>query len=193
MRLSSLLALAFASVGLAETPPGFVHQVPGRLDVIYGTNVVDPPGERFTKQQTATMPTYGTSDVPLNGTYLIMMIDIDLPANFGGLPAGQRGIVLHGLFRDVKYNGRQSSTGSYILAPGTGTQPSSYFGPSPPAENPPHPHNYIELLFDQPANFAVPASEQQVVNARLPFNYTRFVAAAALQPPIRANYFTVQG
>jgi phosphatidylethanolamine-binding protein len=34
----------------------------------------------------------------------------------------------------------------------TSTGPASYIGPSPPKETPPHPHKYIQLLFEQPAS-----------------------------------------
>lgn len=71
------------------------------------------------------------------------------------------------------------------------TGPASYLGPSPPVETPAHAHHYIELLFEQPADFAVPSSMKSAVSSRLNFNVTQFISLASLKDPVAANYFTV--
>jgi hypothetical protein len=69
--------------------------------------------------------------------------------------------------------------------------PAPYIGPNPPAETPPHPHRYTQLLYHQPANFAVPASQAATVQQRRGFNLTEFTQAAGLSTPLAANYFQV--
>ncbi len=73
------------------------------------------------------------------------------------------------------------------------TGPASYMGPSPPAETPAHPHHYVEVLYEQPASFAVPAAQKSAVSSRMGFNLAAFATAAGLGAPIAANYFTVTG
>ena len=65
--------------------------------------------------------------------------------------------------------------------------------PAPPAENPPHPHRYVELLYVQPPNFAVPATQRAAVQQKLGFDVVSFAADAALGSPIAGNYFNVTG
>ena len=49
MLSSTIFPLLLAGVALAQTPPGFYPNATGHLDVKFGTNTVDPPGEAFTK------------------------------------------------------------------------------------------------------------------------------------------------
>lgn len=64
-------------------------------------------------------------------------------------------------------------------------------GPAPPAETPVHPHRYIELLYEQPTNFAVPSAFKSAISSRLGFDHLKFAAAAGLSDPVRANWFNV--
>jgi len=83
----------------------------------------------------------------------------------------------------------------------------SYLGPSPP---PGPPHRYVQALFAQPTNFSVPACFQPILTsggrssaatsasstngtARLGFDITQFIVAAALNPmPVAASFFRAQ-
>jgi phosphatidylethanolamine-binding protein (PEBP) family uncharacterized protein len=98
-----------------------------------------------------------------------------------------RGVVLHGLLTGYK-SATTLKDGIYQLTT-TATGPSSYFAPAPPAEKPAWPHHYIELLYAQPDNFKVPASQTATISSRLNFNITAFATEAKLGPLLRANYF----
>jgi phosphatidylethanolamine-binding protein len=100
----------------------------------------------------------------------------------------QRRTLLHGLISDYKQTG---GAGGALTTTATG--PVSYMGPAPPAENPAHPHKYVEILYEQPAGFAIPASQRSATQARMGFNMATFATAANLSAPIAANYFQVTG
>ncbi|OCL02967.1 PEBP-like protein [Glonium stellatum] len=191
MLLFLYFSLLFTAITRAQTPVGFSPNVTAHLDVIFSSVAVTPPGMNLTKAAVAKQPTIGTSDEALNGTYLFVMLDIDVPASFTGGAAGTRGVNLHAMLTGFKSSG-QTMSGTYILS-SVATSPASYLAPAPPAEAPPHPHKYVELLFEQPANWAVPSSQQSAVSNRLGFNLTQFTVAAGLGSPIRANYFQVAG
>ncbi len=93
--------------------------------------------------------------------------------------------MLHAMIQDFKSSGKTLSSSA--------TGPASYMGPAPPAENPAHAHHYIELLYEQPASFAVPAAQKSAVQSRMGFNLATFATAAGLSAPIAANYFSVTG
>lgn len=110
--------------------------------------------------------------------------DIDVLQN------GRRTTVLHALLQDYTPSG-QVQNGTNVLTT-RATTPSSYFGPAPPAENPPHPHNYVFVLHAQPANFAVPAAHRQAVQSRFGIDWPKFITDAGLSAPLYANYIQVQ-
>ena len=84
----------------------------------------------------------------------------------------------------------KNTLGFYPLTT-TATALAAWQGPGPMAETPVHNHNYVELLFEQPANFTVPASQTNSVRSRVGFNLTTFISAAGLKAPVRANYWQV--
>ncbi|KAI1855502.1 hypothetical protein JX266_000367 [Neoarthrinium moseri] len=223
MKTQNILpALALAGGSVAQTPAGFTPSVSAHLDVIFGTKVVNPPGTPLSKSDTARQPTIGTSKA-LNGTYVWMMIDLDASTNFANPKAGQQATYLHTVLRDFKSSGKTTDSGVYTLtttatgpvscqnlpkglseislyydAQGTTartvTDPGSIQGPAPPAENPPHPHRYTNLLWEQPANWAIPqAASTMLQSKRSGFNVTDFQKAAGLSDPVFANYFNVTG
>jgi phosphatidylethanolamine-binding protein len=85
-----------------------------------------------------------------------------------------------------------TDSGVHVLT-STSTTPKAYIGPGPPPETPPYAHRYVELLYEQPAGFAVPASEANQVRAGIGFDIGTFAKAAGLAAPIAANYFNVTG
>ncbi|KAI1171915.1 phosphatidylethanolamine-binding protein [Nemania sp. FL0916] len=193
MKATSIVsALLLAGVSSAQTPAGFTPAVTEKLEVTFGTKSIATGGQSMTKAETARQPTIGIP-VPANGTYLYMLIDLDASTNFANPKQGQQATYLHTVLRDFKGNGAPSAAGITTLTT-TATGPVSWFGPAPPAENPPHPHRYTNLLWAQPANWQIPAAANTMLqNQKLGFNVTNFIAAAGLPNPIFANYFNVTG
>ncbi|KAI4864567.1 PEBP-like protein [Hypoxylon rubiginosum] len=192
MKVSSILsALALAGVSVAQSPSGFTPAVEQKLEVTFGTKTVTP-GLALSKADTARQPTIGLS-IPVNGSYVWMMIDLDASTNFINPGQGQPATYLHTVIRDFKASGAASAAGITTLT-STATGPVAWFGPAPPAENPPHPHRYTNLLWVQPANWQIPASANQMLQAQKSgFNVPNFITAAGLGNPIAANYFNVTG
>ncbi|KAF2683255.1 PEBP-like protein [Lentithecium fluviatile CBS 122367] len=177
-------SLLLAGSTLAQsTPAGFSPAVNQTLDVYYGTTYITP-GLMVKKSTTAKQPTIGLTNVTLSGKYLLAMIDIDRPNG------ASRGTVLHALLQDFTPSGQTQNGTSILTTKATG--PSSYFGPAPPAETPKHPHNYVFVLHEQPANFAVPAAHKNAVQTRMSIDWPKFIADAGLKAPIAANYLQVQ-
>jgi hypothetical protein len=96
MLFSAALSLLFAGVALAQTPPGYKPNATEHLEVRFGSKIVTP-GMALKKEgkyqmhlmlahqhlefrreltflETQTIPTIGTTDAPLNGTYIFFMI-----------------------------------------------------------------------------------------------------------------------
>ncbi|KAK3359658.1 phosphatidylethanolamine-binding protein [Lasiosphaeria hispida] len=186
--IASGLLLAGLAAAQAATPPGFSPEVKERLDVVFGTKVVTVPGTSLAKAETGKQPTIGTSDVALNGTYVWLLIDQDVPSNFQNPSAGARRTNLHALISGFKATG-QTVNGVFTLA-SSSTGPITYTGPAPPAENPPYAHRYVSLLYETTSTFTVSRTQ---VGQTFGFNLATFVTAAALGKPIRGSYFNVTG
>ncbi len=75
-----------------------------------------------------------------------------LSSSPGASSGGARRTLLHAMIQDFKPSG----SGGTLTSSATG--PTSYMGPAPPPETPAHAHRYVELLYEQPASFAVPAA-----------------------------------
>jgi hypothetical protein len=110
-------------------------------------------------------------------------------ADIDGSSGSRATTVLHALLTDyTSANTLQNGT-SVLKTSATG--PSSYFGPAPPAGQPPT-HRYIFLLHEQPASFAVPAAHKQAVSSRLGIDWAKFVSDAGLKAPVAGNYLQVK-
>lgn len=110
-----------------------------------------------------------------------MMVDMDVPRN------GTRVQLLHWLVSNVTLSS-SSNDNTTLSIPSPGE--ASYRQPSPPVGD--TPHAYTILLFAQPANFSVPSQFADVLQSRVFFDTSAFVAAAGLLEPVAANYFRVQ-
>ncbi|KAI0456687.1 phosphatidylethanolamine-binding protein [Xylaria acuta] len=193
MKASNIVsALILAGVSSAQTPAGFTPAVTDKLEVTFGSKNIATGGQAMTKAETSRQPTIGISGTA-DKSYVWMLIDLDASTNFANPRAGQPATYLHTVLRDFKASGAASGAGVTTLTT-TATGPLSWFAPQPPAENPPHPHRYTNLLWEQPANWQIPsAANTMLQNQRLGFNVTGFIAAAGLSNPIAANYFNVTG
>ncbi|RYO86114.1 hypothetical protein DL764_009052 [Monosporascus ibericus] len=196
MKASQILSTAvLAAVSLAQTPPGFTPSVEEKLEVIFGTKAVSEPGLSLTRQETSRQPTIGTA-TPLNGTaYLWMLIDLDASTNFANPGAGQPATYLHTVIRDFAPSTSPNAGGVYVLQ-SSQTGPVAWFPPMPPAQNPPHPHRYTNLLWEQPGGrgWAIPQRAGNMLQMqKLGFDVAAFQTAAELEDPVAAVWFNVTG
>lgn len=101
---------------------------------------------------------------------------------------GSRVQLVHWVASNVTLGPRVSNSNSTPLVIPNGPVP--YLQPSPPVGD--IPHNYNVVVFQQPANFSVPAQYSNLTNNRFPFNVSQFVADTGLGQPLAGSYFQVQ-
>ncbi|KAL2104494.1 hypothetical protein VUR80DRAFT_316 [Thermomyces stellatus] len=89
MRSRIVTIIAAASVASAVTPEGFEPASDTELFVQYGNQVVTP-GAVLPQNATQVQPTIGTAE-QLPGTYAVVMVDLDIPADLQNGTAGQNG------------------------------------------------------------------------------------------------------
>lgn len=117
-----------------------------------------------------------TTDTAYSGDYMLFMLDPD--ASYPQAP--QNRWIIHYWQMGVRKSGTtlQNTTAPKV----------SYRRPAPPTNS--SAHRYIQYLFEQPANFQLPAiysGYNQTNSSKFPFE--RFVADAGLAAPVAANYF----
>jgi len=181
--------MGLAGVSRAQTPAGFTPSVDTHLDIMFNSTVVSPAGITLAKAITQNQPMIGLTGIDSSGTFIFVMMDLDVPSRTAN---GTRQTLLHCMNTGFKATARRVTNSTVLLA-SSDTGPAPYVGPSPPAETPPHGHRYVQILFQQPANFAVPASQSAAVSSRLGFDLQSFMTAAGLGMPVAANFFVVVG
>ncbi|KAF2466701.1 PEBP-like protein [Lindgomyces ingoldianus] len=164
---------------LAQTAPGFPVQAQRSLQVTYGSNNISPAGELIPRPEVANPPTISTPAFTSTGKAILFMVDSDVPRN------GTRVQLLHWLVSNVTLSAQNSSV---LDIPTPGEAP--YRQPSPPVGDIPHAYTFV--LFSQPENFSIPAQFNDVLQTRVLFDISAFIAATGLQDPIAANYIQVQ-
>ncbi|KAF2018488.1 PEBP-like protein [Aaosphaeria arxii CBS 175.79] len=181
----SLLATVGNINVLAQTAPGFPIQVSSSsspLGVTYGSNEVSPPGELLPRPDTLNPPNISSSALGSDERGVLLIVDSDVPRN------GTRVELLHWLVSNVTVNSQSNSSGA-LLIPGPGEAP--YWQPSPPVGDVPHAYSFI--LFSQPDNFSIPEQFNGVLQTRVFFNVSNFVAATGLSGrALAGNYIRVQ-
>lgn len=119
---------------------------------------------------------------------------LTLPNNPSHTANGTRQTLLHCMNTGFEATApRTTAANTTVLLASADSDPTSYIGPSPPAESPPHGHRYVQLLFQQPTGFNVPVSRAAAVSGRLEFDLQNFVSAAGLGMPVVADFFVVVG
>ncbi|KAF2870999.1 phosphatidylethanolamine-binding protein [Massariosphaeria phaeospora] len=172
-----LLAAALEGVR-AQTAPGFPVQADGQsLSVSFGADNVSPAGELIPGPNVVSPPNITTPVWNAGSSAVLMMVDSDVPIN-------GRSELLHWLVSGVTL----ADDGTTLTFPTAGE--AAYVPPNPPVGD--IAHAYTILLFAQPDNFAVPEQFAGVLESRINFNSSAFVAAAGLAQPLAANYFRVQ-
>lgn len=197
----SVCALATLFDGaIATTAPNFPIEG-GSLDLTlsFGNNSVSPPGELIPRAgkpplfpsettsiwntnhpcvETVNPPTISTPAFTSAGSAVLLLVDTDVPRN------GTRVQLLHWLISNV------TVSDSNLVIPAESSALAAYRQPSPPVGD--VAHAYTALLFEQPANFSVPAQFTDVLQSRVFFDTAAFAEAAGLGSAIAANYFRVQ-
>jgi hypothetical protein len=95
---------------------------------------------------------------------------------------------VHWIAANVTLGPRVSTSNSTPLV--IPNAPVPYLQPSPPVGDVPHSYNVV--VFQQPANFSIPAQYSNLTNNRLPFNVSQFVRDTGLGQPLAGSYFQVQ-
>ncbi|KAH0587804.1 OV-16 antigen [Termitomyces sp. J132] len=143
------------------------------------------PGSLLPMNQTATQPTFtlitdDTTTSMNNETFVIALVDPDVPS-----PSGTgRTEFFH--FLGANFSMDPSSSNLVNSTPAV----LEWFPPTPPPGDPPH--RYTLVVYEQPDSFSdvVPTLVNASTN-RLSFNFSSFTVAANLASPIAGNYFLV--
>jgi len=134
--------------------------------------------------ETQKPATIGTN-AALNGSYILIMIDIDAPSRTN--TTGSLAQVIHWI--QPGYISASLKNGSYFLLVSTSPVVVPYAGPAPPPGS--GSHRYVLSLFKQPASFTNPKAYAGFnAQNRTHFNTTDYVKQAGLGPIVAANYFT---
>ncbi|KAF2203933.1 PEBP-like protein [Delitschia confertaspora ATCC 74209] len=185
---SIFLTCALLGVSQAQTPEGFTPSVNTKFDVLFNSTAVAIPGQQLKKSTTSSQPQLALNNVQSNSTFLFIMVDLDVPPSQGSTA---RRTLLHAMQTGFRPTAQQTSTSSSLLA-STDVGPATYIGPSPPATDT-IPHRYVQLLFEQPEDLLVEASQFANTGARIGFDVNAFMQSNGLAEPVAGNFFTVDG
>ncbi|KAJ4347741.1 hypothetical protein N0V95_005143 [Ascochyta clinopodiicola] len=189
---SSLLIAALAGLVQAQsvTPSGFTPSAKAKLDVFFNSTMVMTPGQVLSKAETATQPKIAVASTMSNmsATYMFVMLDLDVPPEGG---SAKRRVLLHAMNTGFKAT-QQKIGGSATLLASTEKGPAAYIPPGPPPTDT-IPHRYVELLFEQPADLKVQASDFADTSARINFDINAFMTKNKVSAPMAGNFFMVDG
>ncbi|KAF9691303.1 hypothetical protein EKO04_010752 [Ascochyta lentis] len=189
---SSLLVAALAGLVQSQsvTPSGFTPAANNKLDVFFNTSMVMTLGQILSKAETATQPKIAISSAMPNmtATYMFVMLDLDVPPEGGST---KRRVLLHAMNTGFKLT-QQKISGSSTLLASTEKGPAAYIPPGPPPTDT-IPHRYVQLLFQQPADLNVKASDFAENSARINFDINAFMTKNKVSAPMAGNFFMVDG
>ncbi|KAF1928362.1 PEBP-like protein [Didymella exigua CBS 183.55] len=189
---SSVLIAALASLAQAQsvTPSGFTPSASNKLDIFFNSTMVMTPGQMLTKAETASQPKIALSSRMANSsaTYMFVMLDLDVPPMQG---TTKRRVLLHAVNTGFKAT-QQKIGGSATLLTSTEKGPAAYIPPSPPPTDT-IPHRYVQLLFQQPADLKIQASDFNETSARINFDINAFMTKNKVSAPMAGNFFMVDG
>lgn len=124
----------------------------------------------------------------MSATYMFVMLDLDVPPAEGSTT---RRVLLHAMNTGFKAT-QQKISGSATLLASTDKGPAAYIPPGPPPTDT-IPHRYVQLLFQQPADLNVQASDFQETSARFNFDINAFMTKNKISAPLAGNFFMVDG
>lgn len=198
------IPIALAGAVTAFTPAGFQPASTANLTVAFGNtlaiNGVDlpkagtqcvfrPVNMPNTLLDTQTAPTIGTAE-RLTGTYVIMMVDPDIPSNTAGGPTTE---LLHwmqgGLVSANSSSKVAGVTVFELVNPSNTTAFASYIGPSPPNKSPTS-HRYTQLLMRTDGNNSVLTTLAKFGMTRSNFSAVNVVKSSGLTV-LSGNSFNV--
>ena len=133
----------------------------------------------------ASTPSLGSA-TPLNGTYILIMVDPDVYINGTHIPVVQ-------WMQSGLTTAPNPITSSYPLTANNVSALAAYYPPSPLA-TPAIVHRYTAMLFKEPANFSAEIAGfpgYSSVTSRTEFNLTGFINMYDLGEIIAANWFDV--
>lgn len=116
------------------------------------------------------------------------MLDLDVPPEEGST---KRRVLLHAMNTGFKAT-QQKISGSATLLASTEKGPAAYIPPGPPPTDT-IPHCYVQLLFQQPLDFGVKASDFANTSTRINFDINAFMTKNKVSTPIAGNFFMVDG
>ncbi|KAF6841637.1 hypothetical protein CPLU01_00309 [Colletotrichum plurivorum] len=190
----AIAVLAAATLTSAATPQGFMPSSNTPLIVSYG-GISALDGVNLPRDSSQNVPTIATEQ-KLQGQYLVMMVDIDVPTN---MPP-KTGTLLHWM-----QTGFTSADTPTILNTTAGTKNvflmqnkmnaaalAPYFGPNPPAREPlSHRYTFVAVDHTQISQQGLMALSGAAQNRR-DFNPMNALMAAGLQDKVVAgNFFRV--
>jgi hypothetical protein len=121
-----------------------------------------------------------------SATYMFVMLDLDVPPADGST---KRRVLLHAMNTGFKAT-QQKISGSATLLASTDKGPAAYIPPGPPPTDT-IPHRYVELLFQQPADLEILATQFKDTSARIGFDINAFMTKMKLSAPVAGNFFMV--
>ncbi|KAK3111968.1 hypothetical protein LTR53_012242 [Teratosphaeriaceae sp. CCFEE 6253] len=202
LTITSLLAAAAWSwtQAQAQTPPGTQPATGSHLGVVYNGTTSISPGLLLPPASLRNEPTISLNRT-VTGTHMVMLVDLSIgAASVASSLNGSTGPLVPGLrcggttrLHWLQTNLVQTANGSFA-SDGTAAL-SLYGGPNPPATLP-SPNVYTFYLFPQPANFTLPAwdagRDLYASSSSARFNFSVTAIAAAVGPPVAANYVQSQ-
>ncbi|KAK4500004.1 hypothetical protein PRZ48_008190 [Zasmidium cellare] len=182
--IQSIAVFATLALVNAQTPSNFSDVSPNPLDVqLNPTNITLSPGQLVSQNDVQDSPSLALSNSS-NVNYVAFMID----------PTSRSGTYLQWLQPNLIADTTGKLTVDTTATGASSAVGATYDAPDPPTDD--YAHEYVILLYQQPANWAIPRSYSSInpppqTRKRIGFVMADFQQAAGLDAPVGANYFRV--